>query len=553
MRRLFRLVVFVPLVVLFIGVADVSDVYACSGGGTITLESLLERVDYVVKAQPVEIDTIRQNAILQVESVLVGEPLPEHIMFVQNESYIAEGILSHWFSGVCLTFGQEIPTATPSYFLIARHPDGSYRGVAHLTHFTFPNNDEPTNLSIQGRYFESLEVTESEFIALIADLSNDIPVSPTPDTPYPLYSNLLIETQAGTRYLLPVDGRPPIIVDEDLIDSMQQDLFESETIWDEGYWETAPCIGNNCDTISPNNVFRAEQNNDIIFIGAETYEGQALLFSSTNDAIAVWNDTNIIIHIIGSPIYTLDFTRTIPLNINENTNVADFYTRASWSPDGRTLAYSDSDGLWLVDVYSLSSDPVLLIPTTDDIVPFARYYSPMGRYLAISEGDNLTNLDLATGERLPDGIISPNDRLLLTYATIDGNPVTQLHALISPDTAPFTTTASISNDDGNTTIYATPLQIEWIDSYTFIGTLCEFGNQTSCVVTICDVTAQQFSRCNDVISPAYQFAVDEDSGLIAMLQDNNTIMIDDNVYNLANQLDGDIVGIEWMPSLFYYR
>ena len=92
--------------------------------------------------------------------------------------------------------------------------------------------------------------------------------------------------------------------------------------------------------------------------------------------------------------------------------------RAAWSHDGRTLAYSDGRGLWLWDVFALQAGPRLFLPTPpSSTIPYARYWSPSGRYLALAEGADLRNYDTVLASRLPDGIVSTDDRILLAFHT----------------------------------------------------------------------------------------------------------------------------------------
>ena len=57
-----------------------SQVRACGGGATDTIERLLERTDYVVKADVTAVDEVRQNAILSVDAYLYGGSGPEYLL-----------------------------------------------------------------------------------------------------------------------------------------------------------------------------------------------------------------------------------------------------------------------------------------------------------------------------------------------------------------------------------------------------------------------------------------------------------------------------------------
>ncbi|KAB2853267.1 MAG: hypothetical protein F9K46_18520, partial [Anaerolineae bacterium] len=65
---------------------------ACSGFPE-TIDQILERTQYVVKATVVETDDLSQNYILEAETYIAGGAGPKYFLLALNEPEMVEGIL----------------------------------------------------------------------------------------------------------------------------------------------------------------------------------------------------------------------------------------------------------------------------------------------------------------------------------------------------------------------------------------------------------------------------------------------------------------------------
>jgi hypothetical protein len=209
---------------------------------------------------------------------------------------------------------------------------------------------------------------------------------------------------------------------------------------------------------------------------------------------------------------------------------------AAWSPDGRLLAYSDANGLWLWDVFTLDTEPRLLIAVDGDKLPNARYFSPMGRYLAISENGENKTLDLVSGEFLPDGVISPDERTLLAFDT-----TAELFSFSICRLTPYQCIGEIDS---------LIRQLEWKSSREYIAIGCVPNDPNTCAIFEEDYFHWVYYYYPGQ-SEGLAFDYDHANDALVVLRDEDTILVNDEERDLAQWLDGDIVSIEWLPSLFY--
>ena len=237
-------------------------------------------------------------------------------------------------------------------------------------------------------------------------------------------SALRISTESGTEYLLPPDGSTPIELDKNLyINLIHQGYFHLGV--GEGYLtdfignyinQPHPC-GNDldCYTFRPNYASLKtrldEAGNDVRF-----------LFSPTSAALALWTDTTLEIRTHHEIVAQVTLEPT-PFSHPDY---------AAWSPDGRYLAYSDRQGLWLWDVFDTERQPQLLLPSANNTIPLARHFSPLGRYLSIETEDGIVYLNLNGGENLADGILSLDESTLIAFDTQATEPTTFTRCSVQP-------------------------------------------------------------------------------------------------------------------------
>lgn len=97
-----------------------SAVHACGGGATDNIQSLLERTQYVVKADVAVVDAVRQNAILSVDAYLFGGSGPEYLVFVQTDPVIVTRLTEGDPYGACNFFQPDLRPGLSAYFFLTR-------------------------------------------------------------------------------------------------------------------------------------------------------------------------------------------------------------------------------------------------------------------------------------------------------------------------------------------------------------------------------------------------------------------------------------------------
>lgn len=572
MRSLLKYVPLVSLLLMALGALETGTVLACSGGEPLSMKGLINHSDFLVRARPVEVDDVRQNAILHVESYLAGGPGPEYLLFTQNEpviiEYAQEGRSS---GGDCIGFRQNLYQDEPFYVFLSHNFDGSYRAVAvrNPDLYFFPTPESTVEVYVEGGYNENgqpvggdfaargseREVMEIEFLQIIAEQSGEFPSLPLPGSPYPLYAPMKVTTSVGTDYFLPVDGQLPIEFTEEL----RQEMRRRDPMWGFGFSDAGRCEGEDCAQFSPNGLDIAVQTDEdtITLIWGETVPGQASLFSSTNDTIAVWNDSELQVYRLRYPRFGYDDFRPqllteVALNNTDLPESDNTVGVGAWTPDGRMLAYSDAEGLWLWDVFTPDIYRRLLLSAEDGEMPYPRYFSPLGRYLAFAQGDTLGTLDIITGTLYPDGFVSPDDRLLLAFDTTAEVIDLQMCQLAPFSCQPIFLTDNIqlSSTEEIQDYFEQIKRVEWQTPYSFLSLGCDADEPMACRVFI--HRNAHFGWYDRRYTEGYEYDYDSDNDSLAVVSTGSIITVDNRQqFDLSQWLDGDIVSVEWRPSLFY--
>lgn len=514
---------------------------ACSRGGTDTIDMLLERTEIVVKARPVLVDSVRQNGVLVVESYLVGGPGPSALLFVQNEPIVVERMLMGYRFGTCDFFANELHAGEEGYFFLTRRPDGAY--VPTTGWMTFPRPDSTIDLydTEHNRYF----LTEDAFLSFIAEHSGEAVTAPDESWPYPRFAPLKITTVGGKQYLLPIDSQIPIEVTDDLISQMTMfTLGYDSPGWNELAFRPPVCPGVDCMPISPNGIYWPYSVDFQREVPAE-----AFLFSSTNDALAVWSSTDLTIY----PIQLQYDPKLLPVRSILLAGAPETAGQAAWSPDGRQFAYSDEQGLWLMDVYTTDIPPRLLLAADNDTIPLARAFSPLGRYLSIEIGDTWLNFNLVTGEKLPSGLFSPDERLLLAFDPTTSPFKLQICRILSGVTCEEAR-GTVSEPEREMYIYADQfMSVAWRDRFSFLALVCVKDDISTCFVDRRYMEGGAIWRDSVYYTPGTGFAYEPQYDDLVVITGDNQLLINDETYDLSSTLLESIDSVEWLPGLFYWR
>lgn len=540
-------------------------VWACSGGPppwNDWFPLLIEYSDIIVVGQYVELDDAQANGVFNVETYLMGSG-SDHLLIHANDLRMIENqrnVLR--FRNLCGRHTSPQLDETGDYIYFLDHqPDGSYLVVHHRY---FSSSTATTLLSYGNQ--DHRDVTKDELIHLIMEEFDTNPVSPNSASVYPRYAPILLTTSDERHFLLPIDSNTLLEISADEIVDLRRDQYQCDT---------PPCA-----VYSPNGVdkiYLRESEADrhpteglLPYVESNAF-GQRIVISSTSDTYALWRDEQIQIHALWYPQFGYPDQRT-GSHSAELVNHIDASTSlnypVAWKPNGRELIFSTHDGLWLWDALTIGSEPRLLIPTRDSI-PVVRYVSPQGRYIAIAEGERYYNLDTVSLEKLPDGYVSPDDRVLLVFDTQTDEPTT-LHVMyLAPGIRQFEYEAGVSF-----------IHVKWTNTTHFIASVtgssylgCEWrefdhplGGKTEQCVSY--TVSEPFYDVNHYFSSGIEgvqqvpyfvddiqmdkFDYDSSLGTVEASVEGDHIKIGYDIISLQSQLSAPITDLRWLSPLFYF-
>jgi hypothetical protein len=556
----------VILLLMLVGIMTTGNVYACSGGGYATWDDLVrdsvERSDTIVVGQFVELDDAELNGIFQVESYLLGGRGIEHLTIALND---VRKIVSRDNAHRYFNCGINQPTHPLSqdgqYILfLTRNMNGTYQNATYwYWHFATPES----TLTVH----EEVEIDLPTFQAQVTAKIGYASIAPHAETPYPRTTPIILTTRSGQQYLVPVDGSVPVRVTENEALTRRRDQYDCSP---------APCTAFSPNGLDVVYLLREGDTHEYAHDWAVTQEhyivGSRVSFSASSDTFALWHENELQLHMLWYPDYGLlnqpYSMQSISIVINIiSAHASSINYPAVWSPDGRTLTFSDDDGLWLWDVFSVDYPPQLLLPRVGNDVPVARYYSPQGRYLAVTVGDDRYNLDLVTHRELPDGYVSPNDRNLLVFDTAAQSGTSLEIAFLAPGIRQSTHYDEVDY-----------YQVEWIDNLTFYAAISgqsylEYVRSEQLAdgsweaisqpvdEPFYDVQRYQVGYLSGwqvvpygVGNPQFsQFDYQPGSGLLEFTANTCRISANGQVIDLTPYLPEPIVSAEWLPSAFYYE
>lgn len=534
---------------------------ACSGGPTY-VNWLLENSSHVIKARLIESDAAGQNHIVQVEEYLIGEPGPEFILLSQNRLATIQGLYDKRLgvSGDCNFFYETPPADRPFYMFVRHTVDGAYvqiGGISSPEWYSFPAADSTVGLFVEPTTEDSddlgeLILTEPEFRAFLADFTGETPSSPLPDQPYARKNPALITSAAGTRYLLPADSNAPTLISDET-------LAMPLTRWPNRYTLYAnfePCWGERSERCTleavdgrfARQVIDGQPDYILSPYGIPLGPGEDMLAASTGTT-ALWNGNKLVVYAPHNMLWSYsEIMPSIPTNSTELDTSGDLYgaAYATWSPDGRYLAYADGAGLWWWDVLGDSAEARPAperVPLPEEIsAAWPRFFSPDSRSLAITDGMLNFTLDLRTSAVFEDGAISPTGTWMLVLGQ-DQQPITAPRRLALRGLAV----------EGEQELVRYARDVAWIDDHRFVAVVCQDAEGNDCGIWRADVMTLRHPYYygnveKDELEPGTAFFL-ADTGALAALVDDTTITIEG--VPLTLELDAPIQGFRWLPSLFW--
>lgn len=521
-------------------------VHACSGGGPdyIPLNEMIPRAEAIIVGHFVEQDDMRLNGIMEIEQFISANPVNKYLLLIQSDSIrLAKAVHSKIYEADCAYSTQPLTVQDQIVAFLYRNPDGSY-GWYRAIIYTHPDEVHEIILhrstGSEGHSLEIERFTLDQLVKYIEDEGDEFFQLPQELLPYPLINPILIKTEDAREYLLPVDGSPPVQLEIETSRKMQR---------------SPSCLTIPCTAYSPNGM-------DIVLFTPEgvivntlyavspIFSGDAGLFSPTGDAFVLWSKNRLQIISLYYPNLGFDDPRSSQI-INEITIDAAIYPDPVWTLDGRKLVYTDQDGLWLWDALNPGVKPRLLVGNEAGR-PVARYFSAHGRYLAVTQGEDRYTLDVETGARFPDGLVSPDERTLLAFDT-----AAEEFEVIIVWLAPPGRQKAVDNL-GNSRVS----QVEWLNDRAFLMTryaphTCDVDTgecyPEGWVVTERLISGLGFlNNVPHLFSYGSQFDYDARSNKLVTLIDDTTIAINGQNRDLAEWLNSPITEVQWLPSLVYY-
>jgi hypothetical protein len=550
---------------------------ACSGGGAeFTLADWLEASDVVVRGHIVQVDELSQNGFLQVESYLKGESGPQRIAIQQADPALVAGqnyILSS--GGECSPLKASLNQGTNAYFFLRQQANGVYttpwRNIP-LSYFNFPTDTATQRICLRAndssdQCFDETNVTDAEFTRLIIQATGRQPQLPLAQSFDPLQSPILLTTSVGSNYLLPLDGSAPVKITADNANDLG---YGAPNVYAGADFLRNLTCESICNVqLSADRFFSARKHDaKTIAVGYRfvserdhmadvLVEGKGYAFAPLYPWLAVWDADHLAIYSLEPPISDagiLGGTYESNLAPTLNTGAVNMQRQAiTWRPKSTEVAFSNASGLWLWSFRSDQPATLLVTPDAEGNIPEARFFSASGRYLTFQRGNQSALLDMTTGAILPAGLVSPDDLYIALTETDQESHSTHVTAIC----AMTLLTGQIKSDD----CYVADeqfLQFEWKTSHEFWYLACQDQTNSSCRVllgrvataqlgiTLSDIDSQPYARFNNVSTFAYDPATEH----MALLLDSDTIVRNGQSMKLADQLDGAITTMQWLPSFF---
>jgi hypothetical protein len=471
MKRWFLIYLLLFLFLLFNVSAVVLACSGCAGCPWMDIENDLGENTIVVRGSG---NSYSDRLSVHVSEYLVGEPDYPYLRVYYAGEGQGNASLMGYYIGSCGS-GAKFSTEE-AYYVMTHQQDGTYR-INHIIGFSEPNSDLPSapdqfvDTSVD---WETYSLTEEEFLERI-NANPQPPLYLDSESAYgPVMYPRLILTENDSLYLVPVDARSAddIVLIAENVQSFQtidrfigittdEKLILHESLsgfnWEWDYPEGVDCAMIDCITFSDNGIVMTRQvDADTIqicelaliypnshYVSEATaeqhpcirdskpvafYDGTGVSLSTDSGYMAIWHNDEITIYggmsWLANLMWEDDHVTIASTTIEIPTNTSDklITGHGIWSKDSRWLAYSDAQGLWLWDVFT--QEPQLFLPTDHSgIIPTARFFSESGRYIGVSVGEEHFIIDRFSNLTFPDGVIRPDDRMMIRRDTVNELPV----------------------------------------------------------------------------------------------------------------------------------
>lgn len=519
------------------------------------VEWLLEDYDIVVRAQILETDARQRNYILDVEQYLAGTHGNRYLT-VFHSTRAEERKVDEYQETCGVPIGRRVWSGQRSIYFLDRQMDGTYMAYEFCRqNFAFDTPDSTVRIyTNKNERREEIEVTEAELMALIEEESGQGPSEPIDDF-FPLPAPLLIMTTENTLYRLPIDGAAPVKiaeeVDRTLVGGNRMGVISNGQLLMDG--EVRECHTEQCAEISPDGFFTAYFIDEshvsffdpqgIIFKDDDPVTGTHLQIDPTGHYIAAWGTDGLHIVTVGIEYLGDDFLapQTIEIGLIADEQV----NQLVWAEDGQSLAYVNKDGLWVLNIHTPEMPEFLL----DNDVPIKLHgYSGLGNYIQLTQGDETFYLNIQNEQQLL-GLLSPDER----YVIVESRNGFDVCITVTMHCESFMSTVPprewLNNHDvlfefergdwSEYSIYRMPADARIWDPYIIEETADDviwWGLGARKVAYEPQSRWLAFLHIEPQLTVGYLFSTETARHAI--------------VVELTDQVDGEIVDIEWMPPIF---
>jgi len=562
----------VGLFTTFFSVAHTT--FACSGGpeSSLSLEESIENASIIVEATVIEVDDWG-NGVLQVHRYLGGTTRSKYLIMYDRDPVYSAVKARGYDTGCFYGFGgydsnPSLEFMMRGYFLLS-----AGGGISHYASYSGTN-------FIGEDTLENVEAFEE----LVSDIKDMTPVSPD-STSYPLSTPLLITTNAGEQYSLSIDGNtiqsytPSNGVRNNWNAYAYPDIFNP----------MPACYEVGCRMSIPDRSFFGDVMDDgtIIFDypfskylissneNAEKFqiikEGNAFMFSPTGEGLIIWNQDEITIYRVSNTYCSCLYGSVSP-SLSEVSTIQSIqpwqeietltypWELVRWSPDGTTLIYSDIEGLWLVDIFRNGVPERIARASGGDLI-YPILVSTAGRYIGYTttpESHEWITLDRIEGETYMNALPSPNERYLAYFTERDGvfpprGDVPEYQCIYLPcsyGTWGYPEYFQWMEYDGKTYIFKVQCEEKNVlTSNTPQTKECQLSTSRFGYQTQYDYRSNlnKSERINTRL-----FTYESGQNVLAYVEGESTITIGNNQYDLTGQINGSIIGLQWLSSVFYY-
>ncbi len=569
-----------------------SVIHACSGGYGGWLKTLDNITQNEILVRGIVVENSGGNSIIRVERYLKGSGDEYILLYQQSPSlFINKGVRGYDY-GCSYSKSPVADVGTRAYFSLDQALNGMYiTNTAHAQsnmlaiieddsghyvayhHYHGEINDTG---NIDRELIEDIQVSEPEFEAILADFLGQESVLPGISSefedPYPRFRELIITTESGQQYVMPIDS------------------YELSSIAPE-----SELCDNRCPIVSPDgghfaHPFSDNDNRYLIWyspyvddyyfsrdgwiIGDRHYtpphiDAQKLMFSPDGNYLLAWYNSTLSLYAFNleqsfsmygfHPVHTLLWQNS--LSVTRALTINDIAGHGVWSANSNAFAYWDADGLNWLDLTAML-EPRLIIERQSTIwvndnqltdIPSLLELSTTGRFVRYGSNSEWILQDMLNGQVYENALVSPDETSIVRIISAsqgDDNSTTENEC-----TAPLSACSlSLSIADGHRVIEA-----YWQTNDSLVLITCDTQDSTYCNASFHSLDGRYWlytrSRDENSIPETIDFAYDTIYHGLAWASDDYMIYVDSLPYldplDYSTALDSPIISLEWGSPLWY--